>query len=103
MRSIRVKLILPALTEATRPPLAPDQRCMTPLLESRLSPPFFLTAVDDTERAIILLHEAQHLVGYGEDAALERVWRAKHRLGWNAERYGGTKAWNNTREWTQAS
>ena len=63
---------------------------------------FFRTAVDDNERAIILLHEAQHLLGYGEDA-VERVWRAKHRLGWSADEYGDTKVWKNTREWTQTS
>src|SRR5689334_6819712 len=35
--------------------------------------PFFKVAVDDTERAAILLHEAQHLSGAGEAAALETV------------------------------
>jgi hypothetical protein len=65
--------------------------------------PFFRTAVDDNERAVILLHEAQHLLGYGEDAALDRVWRAKHRLGWRVEQYGETKVWKNTRDWTLAA
>ena len=35
--------------------------------------PFFAVAVDDTERAAILLHEAQHLIGAGEEEALRRV------------------------------
>jgi len=74
-----------------------------PLGVLTLYEPFFRTAADDNERAIILLHEAQHLLGYGEEAALERVWRAKHRLGWSAEQYGETKVWKNTRDWTQTS
>jgi hypothetical protein len=35
-----------------------------------LYPGFFDTAVDDTERAAILLHESYHLFGSGEAAAL---------------------------------
>jgi hypothetical protein len=62
--------------------------------------PFFEGAVDDTERAVILLHESHHLFGSGEKAALEAVWRAKHRLGWTAATYRRTKVWKNTREWT---
>lgn len=65
-----------------------------------LYPPFFTVAVDDTERAVILLHEAQHLWGSGEDAALERVWREKQRLGWTAGAYGETRVWKNVKEWT---
>lgn len=74
-----------------------------PLGVLTLYEPFFRTAVDDNERAIILLHEAQHLIGCGEDTALERVWREKRRLGWIAEQYGETKVWKNTQEWTRAS
>jgi len=65
--------------------------------------PFFAVAVDDTERAAVLLHEAQHLWGAGEDAALERVWRDKQRLGWTADKYGATRAFTNTSEWTAAA
>jgi hypothetical protein len=68
-----------------------------------LYPPFFQITVDDTERAVILLHEADHLLGDGEDAALARVWHDKQRLGWTAERYGQTKVWKNTIEWTASS
>ena len=67
-----------------------------------LYPPFFTAAVDDTERAAILLHEAQHLLGAGEEAALDNVWRVKQRLGWTAAEYSETKVWKNTREWTAA-
>ena len=42
-----------------------------------LYPEFFNTAVDDTERAAILLHESYHLYGSGEAAALESTWREK--------------------------
>jgi hypothetical protein len=63
-------------------------------------PKFFTVAVDDTERAAILLHEAQHLLGAGEAAALERTWRGKQQLGWTADRYADSRLWKNTREWT---
>jgi hypothetical protein len=66
-------------------------------------PEFFETPVDDTERAVILLHESYHLFGYGEEAALEGVWREKQKLAWTADEYGQTKVWNNTRELTAAS
>ena len=65
-----------------------------------LYPEFFNNAVDDTERAAILLHESYHLFGSGEEAALESTWRNKKRLGWTKERYAQTKVWRNTRELT---
>ena len=58
--------------------------------------------VDDIERATILLHESYHLFGDDEKFALHRVWLAKDRLGWTALRYGRTRVWKNTREWTLA-
>jgi len=73
-----------------------------PLGVVTLYEPFFLVAADDTERAAILLHEAEHLLGAGETAALETTWRQKSRLGWTEEQYGETKVWKNTREWTIA-
>jgi hypothetical protein len=65
-----------------------------------LYPEFFSVAVDDTERAAILLHESYHLFGSGEEAALAGVWRDKQRLGWTAEKYSQTKVWSNTKELT---
>jgi len=65
-----------------------------------LYPEFFNVAVDDTERAAILLHESYHLAGSGEEAALEGTWRDKQRLGWTADNYGKTKVFINTRELT---
>ena len=62
--------------------------------------PFFTIAVDDTERAAILLHEAQHLTGAQEQAALGYVWRTKAQLGWTADKYSQSRVWKNTREWT---
>ena len=66
-------------------------------------PWFFDLPKDDVERAVILLHEAQHLMGADEESALRRVWALKERVGWTAERYGRSKVWKNTREWTQAA
>ena len=65
-----------------------------------LYPPFFTVAVDDTERAAILLHEARHLTGAKEEGALGYVWRTKTQLGWTAAKYSQTRVWKNTKEWT---
>jgi hypothetical protein len=74
-----------------------------PLEIVTLYPAFFGIAVDDTERAAILLHESHHLWGLDEDGALERVWHEKQRLGWTSDQYGNTKVWKNVREWTASS
>lgn len=66
-----------------------------------LYPAFFRFPVDDTERATILLHEASHLFGGREEEALQLVWESKQRLGWTEARYGATRVWKNTREWTK--
>jgi hypothetical protein len=68
-----------------------------------LYPAFFELAVDDTERAAILLHESYHLFGAGEEAALQRAWLEKARLGWTADEYSQSRVWKNTREWTAGS
>jgi hypothetical protein len=68
-----------------------------------LYPTFFRFPVDDTERATILLHEASHLFGGREEEALQRVWESKARLGWTQARYGGTRVWKNTLEWTKGA
>lgn len=67
-----------------------------------LYPEFFDSAVDETERAAILLHESYHLFGSGEASALGGVWHDKQRLGWSADKYGQTKVWRNTRGSTTA-
>jgi hypothetical protein len=65
-----------------------------------LYPEFFDLTADDNERAAILLHESYHLLGSGEEAALEGVWREKQRIGWTADKYGETRVWKNTKELT---
>jgi hypothetical protein len=65
-----------------------------------LYPEFFELSTDDNERAAMLLHEAYHLFGHGEEAALEGVWRDKQRLDWTAEKYGRSRVWNATRQLT---
>lgn len=65
-----------------------------------LYPEFFADSFDDHERAAILLHEACHLFGSGEESALEHVWRNKRQLGWTEDKYAQTKVWNNTKELT---
>jgi len=66
-----------------------------------LYPEFFEKTVDDTERAAILLHEASHLFGSGEESALEQVWYDKQQLGWTAAKYSSiSEVWGNTRRLT---
>lgn len=67
-----------------------------------LYPEFFDTPIDDRERAAVLLHEARHLLGDGEEAALRSTWMSKRRLGWTADRYQQTKVWDNTERLTRA-
>lgn len=63
-----------------------------------LYPEFFTKTTDDTERAIILLHESYHLCGRGEETAYAEVWREKERLGYTAARYNKTRVWSNMRD-----
>ena len=65
-----------------------------------LYPEFFTKTEDDTERAVVLLHESYHLSGGGEERAYTSVWRDKQRLGWTRERYGRTRVWQTVREFT---
>ncbi|MGB9178319.1 MAG: hypothetical protein WCB68_03655 [Pyrinomonadaceae bacterium] len=66
-----------------------------------LYPEFFKASADDNERAAMLLHEAYHLYGHAEEAALEGVWRDKQRLGWTEDKYGHSQVWDNTKELTR--
>lgn len=53
-------------------------------------PDFYSKTQDDTERAMILLHEAQHLQTSGEADAYAYVWSQRHQLGWTQLAYGTT-------------
>jgi hypothetical protein len=66
-----------------------------------LYPEFFKYPEDDTERAVVLLHEVRHLAGAGEREAFESVWRDKARLGWTRDKYSHTRVWKNVAEFTQ--
>jgi hypothetical protein len=66
-----------------------------------LYPDFFTVPVDDTERAIVLLHESYHLAGAGEETAFAEVWREKGKLGWTKATYGHTLLWRNVRMFTE--
>ncbi|MGI8787615.1 MAG: hypothetical protein ACR2HG_07645 [Pyrinomonadaceae bacterium] len=72
-----------------------------PLEIMTVYPDFFTDAKDDTERAAILLHEAQHLKGANERQAYEFVWRNRKRLGWTKEAYGNSTVWRNVRQQTR--
>lgn len=60
-------------------------------------PDFFTYPEDDVERAAILLHEARHLKGDGEEEAYEFVWRNKKYLDWTEAKYGDSVIWLNIR------
>ncbi len=64
-------------------------------------PDFFIYSADDTERAAILLHEAQHLKGADEKEAYEFVWRNRQKLGWTKETHGSSVVWRNVRQQTR--
>jgi hypothetical protein len=63
-------------------------------------PEFFTVTLDDTERAAILLHEAQHLKGADEKEAYEFVWRERKRIGWTKQTHGNSVIWLNVRKQT---
>lgn len=58
-----------------------------------LYPDFYTKAVDDTERAMILLHEARHLMGEDENQAYAYVWRNRKDLGWTLRTHGTTESY----------
>jgi len=64
-------------------------------------PDFFTYSTDDTERAAVLLHEAQHLKGADEKEAYEFVWRNRKKLGWTRETHGDSVVWRNVRRQTK--
>ena len=66
-----------------------------------LYPDFFTYPIDETERAAILLHEAQHLQGADEKTAYEYVWKNRAKLGWTKERYSNSIIWLNVRKQTK--
>lgn len=72
-----------------------------PLEIMTLYPDFFTVPLDDTERAAILLHEAQHLKGGDEKEAYEFVWNNRKKLGWTKEAYGNSLIWRNVRKQTK--
>lgn len=53
-------------------------------------PDFYSKTKDDNERAMILLHEAQHLQMSNDNEAYAYVWRNRERLGWTQLTYGAT-------------
>lgn len=67
-----------------------------------LYPDFFELPIDDRERAAVLLHEARHLFGDGEDAALQSTWQRKPQLGWTSDKYKQTRVWDATEHLTRA-
>jgi hypothetical protein len=65
-----------------------------------LYPDFFTKPADATERAAILLHEANHLQGKEEKEAYEFVWKNRGRLGWTMDRYHDSPNWHAVKKQT---
>ena len=55
-----------------------------------LYPDFYHRVKDDTGRAMVLLHEAQHLLNKDEPAAYAYVWTNRERLGWTEASHGAS-------------
>lgn len=53
---------------------------------------FYSKTADDTERAMVLLHEARHLMGENENEAYAYVWRHRRKLGWTMRSHGATES-----------
>jgi hypothetical protein len=66
-----------------------------------LYPDFFTYALDDVERAAILLHEAKHLQGKDERDAYQFVWKNRQQLGWTSDQYIESAIWRGTRKLTK--
>lgn len=66
-----------------------------------LYPDFFDRASDDTERAMILLHESRHVIGGSERDAFSFVWMNRQRLGWTTLSHGMTPAFVTIQEMTR--
>jgi hypothetical protein len=62
---------------------------------------FYQKAADDTERAMILLHESRHLMGDNENQAYKYVWRNRDRLGWTLKSHGTTPVFITVEEQTR--
>lgn len=62
---------------------------------------FYGRASDDTERAMVLLHEAQHLMNKDEAAAYEYVWRHRQQLGWTQMSHGTSPTYVSIRQLTR--
>jgi hypothetical protein len=66
---------------------------------------FYTKTTDDTERAMVLLHEVQHLQ-YGQDEAIayKYVWQNRQKLGWTVFSHGMTETFitvsDQTREYS---
>lgn len=58
-----------------------------------IGPDFFEKTHDDLERAMILLHEAQHLQGRNDAYAYAYIWKNRQQLGWTQLEYGTSETY----------
>jgi len=62
---------------------------------------FYTKAVDDTERAMVLLHESRHLMGENENEAYSYVWKNRKHLGWTLTTHGETVTYTTIEQQTR--
>lgn len=65
-------------------------------------PDFYQRASDDTERAMILLHEARHMMAANEAEAHRYVWSHRRQLGWTQQTHGSTETFITVEQQTRA-
>ena len=65
-------------------------------------PDFYRRASDDTERAMILLHEARHMMAANEAEAHRYVWSHRRQLGWTQQTHGSTETFITVEQQTRA-
>lgn len=66
-------------------------------------PDFYSRTKDDSERAMILLHEARHMLGGNENDAYSFVWKNRSRLGWTQRTHGAGEVYTTVELQTRAN
>jgi len=66
-------------------------------------PDFYKRTKDDTERAMILLHEARHMLGSDEHTAYSYVWKNREKLGWTQMSHGSGEVYTTVEEQTRSN
>lgn len=72
-----------------------------PLNIVTLYPDYFEKTIDDSERAMVLLHEVRHLQGGDEHDAYKFAWQQRARLDWTLLTHGTSETYISTEQSTR--